>query len=314
MDFEKVYNDFLVYASKRHKKQCFDTLKQVFNKNVLPYFVKTKIEDLNIQKVIQWQDNIYNKQFSNNYNKNIYSCFKSFLNYCVLNKYIDFNYLDTIGSFKKKLEIKTHNTYTYFEYKNFRKGIENIVYRFFFDFLFFYGVRSGEAMALKYSDIKGKYIYIGSTIQRRGKREIDTPKTAKSIRYLYLKPNMRLKLFILKCYYIKKYCDNECDYFIFGGKTPLSPTSINRYKHNACVNRNIKEITTHEFRHSYATRMIKLGVPIYKVSSNLGHSSISITLDIYYHNEKQKERNINSSNTLKQIFNKGLSSIITHFV
>ena len=78
------------------------------------------------------------------------------------------------------------------------------------------------------------------------------------------------------------------DYFIFGGISPLSPTSIKRHKHNACVSSNVREIKTHEFRHSYATRKIKCKVPVEKVSKLLGHSSISITLDIYVHNEKKK--------------------------
>jgi integrase len=91
------------------------------------------------------------------------------------------------------------------------------------------------------------------------------------------------------------------------GKTPLSPTSIRRYKTNACVNRNIFEIKTHEFRHSDATRKIKMHVPINKVSKNLGHSSIVITLDIYVHNEK-KEKQMLFSNV------KFLQSIITHYV
>lgn len=43
------------------------------------------------------------------------------------------------------------------------------------------------------------------------------------------------------------------------------------------------EITQHEFRHSYATRMISMRKPINKVSKNMGHSTISMTLDIYTH-------------------------------
>ncbi len=127
-------------------------------------------------------------------------------------------------------------------------------------------------------------------MQRRGKREIDTGKTKNSYRTLKLSLIMLFKIFILKCYYIKKYGDSDYDYFVFGGKTPLSPTSIRRHKTNACLNRNIFEIKTHEFRHSYATRKIKMHVPIETVFKNLGHSSIAITLDIYVHNEKKEKQ------------------------
>ena len=316
MSFEEAYKKYLIYASKRHKKQSFETLTQNFNKHVLPYFIEKNVQDLTIQDVIFWQDSIIDMNYSNNYNKNLYCSFNSFLDFCVLNSYINVNYLKIVGSFKKKFEHKEYNIYNYFEFKSFRKGLKNIIYRYFFDFLFFYGARSGEAMALRFSNLNENILYIGSSMQRRGKREIDSPKTVNSERILYLKPIMRFKFFILKCYYIKKYSNSVYDYFIFGGMKPLSPTSIKRYKHKACVIRNIKEITTHEFRHSFATRMINLHMPVYKVSKMLGHSSIAITMDIYVHNKK-REINfdfINFSKTLKQNFNKVLQFIITRFV
>lgn len=314
MLFEEAYEEWKIYAAKRHKKQCFENYIQNFNKHVLPFFKGRDLQNLTIQDIISWQNSIIDLNFSNNYNKNLYICFNSFLDYCVLNSYIDSNYLRLVGSFQRKFEFKTYDTYTYFEYHNFRKGLKNMLYRYFYDFLFFYGTRSGEAMALRFSDLNGNKLHIGSSISRRGKREIDVPKTANSNRYLYLSNMMLLKIFILKCYYIKIYGDSVFDYFIFGGRKPLSPTTIKRQKHNACVNRNIREIKVHEFRHSYATRMLKKGVPIEKISKSLGHSSISITLDIYVHNERRESHHSLLSETYIQNLNKILQSIITHFV
>lgn len=318
MNFEEVYENFLDYASRRHKKQCFETITQNFKKHVLPYFKNINIQDLTINDVISWQDNIYDKEFSNNYNKNIYCSFNLFLNYCVLNSYISSNFLNIVGPFKKRFETKKHDVYNYYEFKLFRKGLKDKVYKYFFDLLFFYGLRSGEAMALKFSDLEGNKLHVGSSIHRRGNREIDSPKTKNYDRILHLDLNTQFKLFILKCYYIKKYGSDSLDYFIFGGNTPLSPTSIIRHKHNSCLNRNVKEITTHEFRHSYATRMLKKNVPIEVISKNLGHSSISITLDIYVHNEKRDIKsplsNFSFFKTITQNFKKVLQSIITLFV
>ena len=317
MSFEQAYEEWKIYATRRHKKQCFETLNQNFNKHVLPYFKDTDILKLTIKDVINWQNNITDLNYSNNYNKNLFSCFKSFLDYCVLNEYISINYLDVIGSFKKKYEPKTHDIYNYFEYMSFRKGLTDLVYKYFFDILFFYGLRSGEAMALRFSDLHGRQLHVGATMHRRGKREIDNPKTPKSNRTILLNFTMLFKLFVLKCVYMKKY-GSDLDFFIFGGKTPLSPTTIKRHKHKACINRGIREITTHEFRHSCATRLIKKGMPMDKVSKLLGHSSIAITMDIYVHNEKRDWLSLLSKldffQTLNQNFKKILTSIITHFV
>ena len=318
MTFEKVYEEFKIYASMRHKKQCFDTITQNFNKYVLPFFKDFLVENLSFKDIIQWKTFVLQFDFSNNYNKNIYCSFNSFLNYCVLCSYIPTNYLSVIGSFKKKFEEHHYNTYNLREYYYFRNGVVNIVYRYFFDILYFYGLRSGEAMALKFSSLNGRYLHVGSSINRRGNREISFPKTNKSNRYIKLSYFSLLKLYVLKCFYIKKYGVMSSDYFIFGGKKPLSPTSINRYKHNSCVNRNIKEITLHEFRHSCATRLFLKGVDVYYISKLLGHSSISITLDIYTHTKEKNDKSfflkLDFFNTITQNFKKILQFIITHFV
>lgn len=318
MLFEDVFEEYKIYASKRHKKQCFDTITQIFKKYILSYFKGREVSSLTIQDIISWEDYIYSKNFSNNYNKNIYCSFNSFMKYCVLCSYISSNLLSVVGCFKKKFEIHDYDVYNLYEFKRFRHGLKNRVYRYFFDFLYSYGTRSGEAMALKFSDLRGKHLHIGSSIQRRGKRAIDTPKTPNFNRFLTLDIVMRLKMFILKCYYIKKYGDSNYDYFIFGGKSPLSPTSIKRYKHSACAKTGIREITVHEFRHSYATRMIKKGVPVEKVSRLLGHSSVSITLDVYVHHEKREASSLSSKfdflNTITQSFKKILQFIITRYI
>lgn len=315
MSIENAYEEFLIYATRRHKKQYLDTTKQIFKKHILSYFKDIDIKSFNCDDYLNWQDHILNYNYSNNYNSNIYHTFNSFLKFCSL-KYNITNYLAIIGPFPHKTEILKYNIYSVKEYKKFRRGLKNVIYRYFYDFLFYYGPRSGEAMALNFSDIRGKFLNINKNISRRGKREITTVKSDKSNRILKLDLKMRIKFLILKAYYIKKY-GSGVDYYIFGGIKPLSPTSCNRYKHNACLKTGIFEIKNHEFRHSYATRMCKKK-DIKEVSSSLGHSSISITYDIYVHKEKRQFDNCLSSNnffnTTKQIFKKLLLSIITHFV
>ena len=145
--------------------------------------------------------------------------------------------------------------------------------------MYFYGTRPSEAMALRFSDLDGFKVYIRHNLQRKGKRELDTPKNQSSMRTIKISLLMKIRIWILK----KHYGNNNYDYFIFGGSKPLAPTTIDRYKKNACISANLYTITQHEFRHSYATRMINKRKPINKVSKSMGHSSISMTLDIYTH-------------------------------
>ena len=46
---------------------------------------------------------------------------------------------------------------------------------------------------------------------------------------------------------------------------------------------NIPQVRFHDLRHSHATQLLKQGIHPKIVSERLGHSSISITLDLYSH-------------------------------
>jgi len=46
-----------------------------------------------------------------------------------------------------------------------------------------------------------------------------------------------------------------------------------------------RKISAHTFRHSFATTMLRRGVPVEALSRYLGHSSVKITLDLYCHAE-----------------------------
>ena len=45
----------------------------------------------------------------------------------------------------------------------------------------------------------------------------------------------------------------------------------------------VRHVRVHDARHTYASLMLRLGVPIAYVSKQLGHSSIQITVDLYGH-------------------------------
>lgn len=147
-------------------------------------------------------------------------------------------------------------------------------------------------MALKFSDLNKRILYINKTIDEHGKREINTPKTTSSIRYIEIDYKLNKDLLNLKKYYIKKYNLIDFDYFIFGGIKPLAPTTINRYKIKACQKANIKPIKLHEFRHSHATMLVEKKLMIKEVSRRLGHSNANITLNTYTHAEKRHEKKV----------------------
>ena len=290
MSFKKTYKEFLIYASARLKKQSFDCLVYNFNSNILSFFENYLIEDIDNNLIEKWQTYILQKNFCNNHNKNLYAMLKKFLNYCYLYHNFDKKIIDTMVPFKLRVEKEEKDYYNLKEFKKFIKYVDNNIYKQFFYFMFFTGTRPGEAMALKFSDIKGKYISINKTIDEHGKREIGTPKTLSSIRLVSLDNKLLKDLQKLKKHYNKIY--KNTDYFIFGGLKPLAPTTINRYKLKACNKANIRPITLHQFRHSHATLLFNKKIDIHVIAQRLGHSNVSTTLNVYTHANKEQEKRV----------------------
>lgn len=286
MLFENVYEQYKIYAKSRHKKQGFITITNDFSNQILPYFIGKDIFLLTKQDIMNWQTKILGKNFSNKYNAKLYSTFKSFIKYCINCSYLKENIVELIGPFPKKIENKSYVTYNLIEFFKFRKNMEDFILKQFFTFMYFFGSRPGETIALRFSDKKRRYIKIRYNMPTKGERKLDTPKNKSSIRIIKISYLMNFRIWLLKKHYIKKYKDSNYDYFIFGGKKPLATTTIDRKKKKAYLKANLRPIKQHEFRHSYATRKIHKKTPIDEVSRSMGHSKVSTTLDIYVHNEK----------------------------
>ena len=295
MSFEEAYNEFKIYASKQHKKQSFDTIKYNFELRILPFFKDYNIEDITSNDILAWQNYITTFNFTNNYNTSLYYNLSAFLEYCSTFYNFDKTIISKVGNFKKKYEENKKDFYNLKEFKLFIRNLDNNIYKQFFNLMFFTGTRPGEAMALKFSDLQGDYIYITKTISEHGNREINTPKTRSSVRKIKIDKVLKNDLLSLKKYYEKVYNKSNFDYFVFGGIKPLSPTTINRYKIKACERANIRPITLHQFRHSHATLLLHNGIVINEISRRLGHSDVSTTLNVYTHTDLTQEKRVTTT-------------------
>ena len=81
MGFCEAYEEYLIYASKRHKKQSFDTISYKFNLRILPFFKDYKLEEITPNVILSWQDYILSFNFSNNYNSSLYYILCAFFEY-----------------------------------------------------------------------------------------------------------------------------------------------------------------------------------------------------------------------------------------
>lgn len=297
MLFEEAYFKYLSYLKLKVKPQSYNKIKNRFKNNIMEYFKNKKISDINEENILLWQIEIEKKGFSYSYKKTLYFTLVGFYNFLIKFNYIDKNIVKNVGNFKNIYELKKDiDFFTYEDYKKFIDVIDNDLYKLLFEFLFFTGVRLGEALALKNSDVLDDKIIINKTISKEcfnGNRIITNPKTKKSIRTIQIDNILKQKLEKHK----KKNFSNES--FLFGDTKPLSPSTIERYKNKYCKIANVKQIRIHDFRHSHATLLIYNNVPIQDISKRLGHANVSTTLDVYTHVIEDKEKRV--INTLNKI-------------
>jgi integrase len=64
---------------------------------------------------------------------------------------------------------------------------------------------------------------------------------------------------------------------------PFTPSNVRKRANTAWMRAGLKPIGLHECRHTFASLMIAAGVNAKALSTYMGHSSVTITLDRYGH-------------------------------
>jgi site-specific recombinase XerD len=163
-------------------------------------------------------------------------------------------------------------------------SIKNLKHRVLLFLIYSAGLRIGEVLRLKLTDIQSdrKMIYI-----RGGKGNKD--------RYTILSERV---LILLRQYY-KEYRPKE---YLFEGSNGgiYSDVSIRAILRKALLQTNIeKKVTPHMLRHSFATHLLEHGTDLRYIQELLGHAN-SKTTEIYTHvSKKEISRIISPADLLK---------------
>jgi integrase len=151
------------------------------------------------------------------------------------------------------------------------------------------GLRLGEALAFRLANLdeaKMEYHVTQSFRQKRFKK----PKGEK-MRYVdlpaYLVDELRVYIRQLRLEKLKQGRGAEVDYLFedpdTNGKWPLSQRKAQRLVERVCKGAKLSRRNPHDLRHTYATIMLMAHQSPAYVKQQLGHSSISITVDRYCH-------------------------------
>ena len=164
-------------------------------------------------------------------------------------------------------------------------------------FAMFTGLRCGELLGLRWSDVDMDMntIAVKQTVQRLygddGKTHlmINTPKTKTSNRTIPLLPEIAAKLKTHRAAQTQErslagqlWEDNDLIFCTEFGK-PYDPRNLQTFLDRVTNKSGIPHVNIHALRHAFATRALERGISLKVVSEMLGHSGIQITADIYSH-------------------------------
>ena len=216
--------------------------------------------------------------------------------YAVLIDIVPANPFDKVIRPKSKPVSKRDNYLSKEELNDFLELAKNASLTYFWPLvhlLSYTGLREGEALALKWSDIdlENKRISIAKTVARiHGKQIIQSPKTKTSIRTVLI-DNMTLSILKkwkkdqIKIYFKNgKHFEGD-DNFVFTNESAdwVQTQNFTRYFKRFIQDHGLKAITPHGLRHTHASLLFAAKVDPKSISYRLGHSSVKITLDLYTH-------------------------------
>ncbi len=283
--FSSVYEKYIQYCGLTLKVTTM-RLKEVISRNhILPFFGEMDINAITKAKVAEWQAMmISSKNLRPSSLKIINNELAGFFNYCVrldiLARSPMINSMGTTKDIEKKF-------WTLDEFNSFIGHLdspEDDMYRVLFNLLFYSGIRIGEALSLRYVDFdfESNRLHITKNLYRiNGIDYEQTPKTKKSIRTIAMPKNI---MNMVMDYYVKERKIKENDYLF-----PISASCVRGKLHRMNRRYGLKDICIHDLRHSHASLLMDMEIPIKQISERLGHENITTTLNIYAHLYQKQE-------------------------
>ena len=201
-----------------------------------------------------------------------------------------------IGKASRKKEALTRDTQ-----RTFCRTVEGNAYECQYRFLLQTGLRTGELVGLKWSDVdwdertltinrsmeyrhSTKEWRVGEPKSKSGYRTI--PLTDEAIEILRLQKKKNKSITVVPL---------EWSEYIFLCRkgTPVKNSTYDTMLFKLCDKAGIQRFSMHVLRHTFATRCIEAGMKPKTLQTILGHSNIGITMNLYVHTtDEQKHKEI----------------------
>lgn len=290
------------------KPNTQDNVKKLLDNHVLPLFGIYKLDKLTtplIQSIVNKLADKTNKGEPGaylHYDK-IHALNKRILQYGVTMQAISSNPARDVVLPRNTQKAKRKKV-KYFENQDLKKfldylgGLDQAKYRNLYEatlykFLLATGCRINEALALSWSDIDlgNATISITKTLNHLG--QINSPKSKASYRDIDIDQGT---ITMLKTYQLRQIQEA---WKLGRTETVVFSDFIHDYPNNKTLGNRLKtrfkragvpNIGFHGFRHTHASLLLNSGIPYKELQYRLGHSTLSMTMDIYSHLSKENAK------------------------
>lgn len=279
-----------------HKRKTIEGYESILSYHLLPYFKNKRIRSITTTDVNIFLDSLAKEGLAVKTKRNIRNVLNGIMVLAVQENVIGFNPLTKIPVFREtkkenrraltgeEVHQLLHALDAYYEKKKNYKSVNMLIYPYVY-LAIYTGARRGELCALTWDDIDVEKCTVSINKSINEHLDIEVPKTTNAYRVNVIPKDVMAKLLPFK--------DSKCNK-VFHTCTGeyIKPSNIARAFRNILKFGSLPHIRLHELRHTLATLALQAGVPITDISKQLGHASISTTLDFYSHASNESSENV----------------------
>ncbi|MBA7707894.1 putative prophage phiRv2 integrase [subsurface metagenome] len=281
------------YAKQSLSPRGFERYQGIIHRHLTPAFGKIQLTQLKPENLQKHYAEVLNRGLNPKTVRYHHAVIHVALQTAVKWGLVSRNIADAVEPPSRRFEQSQMQIWNEAELNCFLDTAKDSYYYALFYTALFTGMRRSELLALCWQDIDFIYgqIYVSRSLHhlKDGSYIFTQPKSKKSCRTIALPPSAFLVLsehrkskeaeaLLLG----KILADSDLVFSTLEGQ-PLRPNTVTRAWMNLSAKAGVKVIRLHDARHTHASLMLKQGIHPKIVQERLGHSSITMTLDIYSH-------------------------------
>ena len=269
------------------KERTIKNKKYMLKQHISPYFGNCMISEITASHIIQWQNEMQTKGFSESYLRMIQNQLTSLFTHASRIYDLPANPCKKVKRMGNS-DSRSLDFWTTDEYQTFIQTLDKgVKYYIIFEILFWTGCRIGELLALTPSDIdfEKNQIFITKTYYRTGKQDVITvPKTKQSVRVIEIPEFLKIE--------IRNFVEGHYGMPNNERLFPIVQEAVQHKMKYQIEKSGVKKIRVHDLRHSHVAYLINKGIEPILIKERVGHKDIRITLNTYGHLYPNQQRRV----------------------